>query len=987
MKNNFKRSICFILIMLLCATTDKTMIYAEETADTVNENAYVISTQDDLISLADSCKKGEKLQSATVVLDSDLDMKGYDEFIGIDSFSGVFEGNGHTVSNINFNEGSGAIGFFGFLEENAVVRNLTVDGVIYSLDNNNYVGLVCGVNAGTIENCHSKGIVTGTGNTGGIAGLNGGNGQILSCENKAEVYSLVTVAGIAGENIGLIKDCVNYGNIDADSSWLSLEDSSVKSISIDSIIKSLGDSIDLGSDIGGIAGYSTGEITGCNNNGTVGYQHTGKNVGGIVGRFNGKITDCGNTGKVYGKQDVGGIAGQFEPVIVAQGKSFNDYISELESLGKQLSKDTQAASISGESQLKKLSDSISEGADKATSDIDEATGTINDSLTDNANITKSRISSASKSISALQSEAKNAKENTEESDPQNNLEAIIDEVEKLSKTVESTESTLENYDVNYVSGLAQDQIDSSTNSAKTSVNEVSDKAKNQIDQASNDATESLNELSDSIANTRKTLTKDINAISDKISDITSLAEQQVDNFRKASNGETVIEDYSAVESTNESASRLSGCKNTGYINGDRNVGGIAGAMAIEGSDSEDENDGELGQTYVTLAVLEDSDSNGLIEVRKENAGGIVGNASLGFVNNCTTRDRIMSDDGNYIGGIAGYCEGTIANCNTLSMLGGSNYIGGIAGAADKVRYCIAIVDIEEDANWSGEIIGNIVESSSKDITVSHGKMLNSIYNNYYVNEEFGGINNVSYNNVAELASYDAVCDLDEDGFFENLNIYFYDEDYNLYSTVSVSYGDDLDENSFPKLMTDENTYLIWDGMYSDIVLGNFYLVADDMDSVTVLASDLTVDKKAVVLVSGNYYETSSVEVVELQDVDLLKDLKDYSDVKVYEVSLLDTSMSEEDLSEIRFYVGDAAKVKIYELDDSGWIVRKSSKKGSYVESSFYGTNGTFAVEMYESPINTKYIIIAIAAVLAIFCLFFIKKIRTKLLLKRKKAKK
>ena len=197
----------------------------------------------------------------------------------------------------------------------------------------------------------------------------------------------------------------------------------------------------------------------------------------------------------------------------------------------------------------------------------------------------------------------------------------------------------------------------------------------------------------------------------------------------------------------------------------------------------------------------------------------------------------------------------------------------------------------------------------------------------------------------------------------------------------------MDENSFPKLMTDENTYLIWDGMYSDIVLGNFYLVADDMDSVTVLASDLTVDKKAVVLVSGNYYETSSVEVVELQDVDLLKDLKDYSDVKVYEVSLLDTSMSEEDLSEIRFYVGDAAKVKIYELDDSGWIVRKSSKKGSYVESSFYGTNGTFAVEMYESPINTKYIIIAIAAVLAIFCLFFIKKIRTKLLLKRKKAKK
>ena len=51
------------------------------------------------------------------------------------------------------------------------------------------------------------------------------------------------------------------------------------------------------------------------NAGTVGYEHLGYNVGGIVGRTDGFVSGCINQGAVYGRKDVGGIAGQAEPYL------------------------------------------------------------------------------------------------------------------------------------------------------------------------------------------------------------------------------------------------------------------------------------------------------------------------------------------------------------------------------------------------------------------------------------------------------------------------------------------------------------------------------------------------------------------------------------------------------------------------------------------------------------------------------------------------
>ncbi|MBR1623367.1 MAG: hypothetical protein IJ675_05600, partial [Pseudobutyrivibrio sp.] len=292
--------------------------FAGEEAEDEEQIEYDLHISDasTLISFAESCKKGGNAQAMSVILDSDIDLSGADDFVGIDSFSGYFNGNNHTVLGLNITSRSGEVGFFGYIEEGAIVEKLTVDGVIYSTDKNNYVGILAGVNAGELSNCNAKGIVTATGAAGGIAGLNGGTGIISGCTNQTSIYSLTGVGGIAGENRGTIEACNNTGEINADSSWLSLEDSSVTTLSIDSIIESFTESVEVGSDIGGIAGLNLGTVASCKNSGVVGYQHAGKNVGGIAGRFCGSITNCVNEGKVYGKQDVGGIAGQFEPRIM-----------------------------------------------------------------------------------------------------------------------------------------------------------------------------------------------------------------------------------------------------------------------------------------------------------------------------------------------------------------------------------------------------------------------------------------------------------------------------------------------------------------------------------------------------------------------------------------------------------------------------------------------------------------------------------------------
>ena len=325
--------------------------------------------------------------------------------------------------------------------------------------------------------------------------------------------------------------------------------------------------------------------------------------------------------------------------------------------------------------------------------------------------------------------------------------------------------------------------------------------------------------------------------------------------------------------------------------------------------------------------------------------------------------------------MAGYAKGTVTGCASVSVLEGSNYVGGIAGAAKKLRNCYSLVDISDDSNWAGEIMGDVIYDDSGDITISHSNMMNFIFNNYYVRDEFGGINNVSYNGIAEAISYDTLKEANITDAFSNLKIYFYDSDYNLVSTDSVQYGQSISDIKFPSLATDEDTYLVWDGLFTDSVVGNLFLVAGDADDVTVMESDLKTEGKAVALAQGIYYESSSLQVTELKDVTTPSEIPQDSKVKVYEVKLVNIAADENMESQIRFYIGDAKNAKVYQLVDEKWEEKKDAKiAGSYVQSAFTGDSATFAVETFDrAPLSTLMVIGCVAIVVFIIIIISIKK--------------
>ena len=98
--------------------------------------------------------------------------------------------------------------------------------------------------------------------------------------------------------------------------------------------------------VGGVAGYSDGSLLGCVNHGTVGYQHIGYNVGGIVGRSSGNLSACVNHGSVYGRREVGGVAGMAEPYvhINLKGGSLDEIREQVRALSRVIDKAADDAS-------------------------------------------------------------------------------------------------------------------------------------------------------------------------------------------------------------------------------------------------------------------------------------------------------------------------------------------------------------------------------------------------------------------------------------------------------------------------------------------------------------------------------------------------------------------------------------------------------------------------------------------------------------------
>ena len=186
-----------------------------------------------------------------------FNMIGYHEgFSDIDNdpFDGIFDGNGHTISNFTYtSSGTNYIGLFSSTNQicNAEIRDLTLTGVNINAGSGDYVGALVGTFNGIIVNCSASGSITGDRYVGGLVGQAWG-GTLYDCYTTGTVTGNENVGGMVGHLfIGELFNC-----------------------------------------------YATASVTG------------GTQAGGLVGD-NGlaRIATCYATGAVSGTSDVGGLVG------------------------------------------------------------------------------------------------------------------------------------------------------------------------------------------------------------------------------------------------------------------------------------------------------------------------------------------------------------------------------------------------------------------------------------------------------------------------------------------------------------------------------------------------------------------------------------------------------------------------------------------------------------------------------------------------------
>jgi hypothetical protein len=228
------------------------------------------------------------------------------------SFTGVFDGNNHTISNFTYvvdvNEppsrgyyGDWDVGLFGIVSgEQAQIKNLgLIDPNIYPAatcsERVSRVGAIAGrLSDGSITNCYVEGgRVSADIGVGGLLGSNGGT--IINCYTTCDVTwakdrwlrpieesTGYAFGGLAGANGGQIYNCYATGKIQANSKVGGLVG---------------GNSYDEHFDVVICDSYATGDVSG------------EKSVGGLVGKNDDTISRCCAFGSVSGLEMVGGLVG------------------------------------------------------------------------------------------------------------------------------------------------------------------------------------------------------------------------------------------------------------------------------------------------------------------------------------------------------------------------------------------------------------------------------------------------------------------------------------------------------------------------------------------------------------------------------------------------------------------------------------------------------------------------------------------------------
>lgn len=214
---------------------------------TISGDYYLISSANDLVNFANAINRGQLEPNVKAKLTQDINMSGRTDFTPICcanaiKFSGEFDGQGHTITNLTVDYGtsskySNCTGFFGYLTTGALVKDLVI-GSGCSFKGQEKVGGLVGSADGSgeinITGITTSGSMSAVKYVGGVVGhaTGGATVKLTNVINSADVdatggtnCNVAGLVGYANKTDGVITkviglNCANLGAI-SNSGWQS----------------------------------------------------------------------------------------------------------------------------------------------------------------------------------------------------------------------------------------------------------------------------------------------------------------------------------------------------------------------------------------------------------------------------------------------------------------------------------------------------------------------------------------------------------------------------------------------------------------------------------------------------------------------------------------------------------------------------------------------------------------------------------------------
>ena len=745
---------------------------------------------------------------------------------------------------------------------------------------------------------------------GGIVGVNAGTVQNVTFSGTVDGSN--RVGGIAGSNevSGRIISCTSNGYIRGEKT------------------------------VGGIVGENEGVVNDCTNRSSVNTETpddslnledisvtkivsdetilSGSDIGGVVGFSSGVVRLCRNEGDVgyqHTGYNVGGVVG-----------SSSGFMADCVNYGSVHAR-KEGGGVLGQMEPNNILEYSEDTLQKLDKEL-QATTRVLDTL--------------SSDVSSLNSSVRGSLSSVEY-----NVNTFIGSIYYLMSLIEAGAGTIE-------VPVVSEQMDDGFGYPSLDLGNLDEiwAAAGDVGSSLSGVVRSIGGVSDALDGETGTVVSDFQALTSQISRVVNVLSGREEN-------ENLAEDVSGQDVEIDSAGKIRDCINYGAVDADINAGGIVGALSWENDlDPEDDlatiGDSSLNFSLKTRALVYRCTNRGIVRAKKQVAGGIAGQSILGAVISCENYGHLDSEDATWVGGIVGTSEAEVSSCWSKGTIVGGSMVGGIAGEGTDVENCRSLVTIDCDGEYVGAIAGKLSDNA----TVSW---------NYFVDSDtLGGIDGISYEDIAEPMSYTEFMKLENvPDSFRKMVLTFVTDDTTM--TRRVDYGTDLTD--IPEVPAVEGSNGVWLDLDTKNIRADQRVEAE----YTPLQGSADSGEKGqpVVLAEGSFPEGQSVTAETLSE-----------GLPVGAQFGWTITVPEDGKTSHTLHLKKPDKTKNYQLylkTGDNWQKADAEVDGSYLVFDVEGTQLQAALQK-ESGSTALWIVLAVAAAAVVVVLLLIVR-------KKKKVKK